>query len=628
MENDLSISKNEQMDYVTLLDSIIHFHQRIKDHDTKTLALFEDAFDIKQLNEIRATLVHNKGMLQDHLLEHERLSLMRLEALIDITDYEIKNIQDYLDYALDHALLLSQSKIGYIYFYDEKTEVFELNTWSKDVMAECKVIEKQTTYELDKTGLWGEVVRQRKTIIVNDYEQENHFKKGTPTGHVALKKYLSIPLFVDNRIVGVLGVANKEADYTTEDAKQLGLMMSSVWKKVDIFNKNLEIIEAKEQAEKANKAKSEFLANVSHEIRTPMNAIIGFAEIMDMKLKDPAYKKYLNAIQSSSKTLLNLINDVLDLSKIEAGKMTLVKGPVIIRSAIDELNNMFEHKCQNKGIQFITKVSEEVADEIIIDELRFMQILLNLINNAYKFTKEGYILVTVNAVNHQGYCTMNIEVKDTGIGIAPDKQDVIFESFVQNKENTDHFYGGTGLGLCISKRLVELMDGEISVESSLGHGTTFRITLPYVALPPKSSIKHIQSNDNYLVRFVPATVLIVDDVPDNRELLREQMDIVGLNVIEAKNGAEAFEMAVMHNPDIIFMDIRMPVMDGYEATNKIKRDDRSHEIPVIACTASALITSEEALLSYGFSGLLRKPFTLKETVTELKRYLAVMEDVF
>ncbi len=401
----------------------------------------------------------------------------RLESLFKISQYQTNSIQELLDFALNEAIILTNSKIGYIYFYNEGDKHFVLNTWSKDVMQECKVMNPQTIYELDKTGCWGEAVRQRKPIIINDYQADSPYKKGVPEGHVKLDKFLTIPVFSGDKIVAVAGVANKESDYDNSDVRQLTLLMDSVWKISEriLLIKDLTI--AKEKAEESDRLKSAFLANMSHEIRTPMNGILGFAELLkDPELSGEEQMDYIRIIEKSGIHMLKIINDIVDISKIEAGLMKVVIQEFNLNEQIEYIYNFFKPEAEAKGLKLIFKNSLPSKDALLItDKEKVYAILTNLVKNAIKYTNDGSIEFgyTIYADYLEFY------VKDTGIGIPKLRQEAIFERFIQADIDDMNARQGAGLGLAIAKSYTEMLGGKIRVDSDEGKGSSFYFTIPF-----------------------------------------------------------------------------------------------------------------------------------------------------
>jgi signal transduction histidine kinase/DNA-binding NarL/FixJ family response regulator len=381
--------------------------------------------------------------------------------------------------------------------------------------------------------------------------------------------------------------------------------------------------EAARKARVADSAKSEFLANMSHEIRTPMNAIMGFSEILKDQVKEPKHKEYLDTILSSGKTLLGLINDILDLSKIEAGKMEFQYSSVDPHALFGDITKIFDTKIKSKGLKFITDIDENLPASLLLDEVRIRQMLFNLVGNAVKFTSEGYIELKVKKVFHPDRSKIDLifSVKDTGIGISEEDRKIIFDAFQQSKGQSTKLYGGTGLGLAITKKLVELMNGELTVDSTVGKGSVFTVKIKEVSI---ASLEHSLDEiklESENISFLNQKVLIVDDIQSNRLLLNEILSIYGLAVLEATNGKEAINTIRSQSPDIVLMDLRMPVMDGYEAIKILKGDSRLKNIPIIVLTASAMKTNEEEIKKIGSDSYLRKPISRPELLAELKKYL-------
>ncbi len=387
--------------------------------------------------------------------------------------------------------------------------------------------------------------------------------------------------------------------------------------------------QAKEAAEAANRAKSEFLANMSHEIRTPLNAVIGFSELLASIVSDPKHKSYIESIQTAGESLLKLINDILDLSKIEASKLELSYAPTNLRTLINEVEQIFSQQTLQKNIQFLTDIDPELPIALLLDEIRLRQVLINLVGNAVKFTDKGYIKLTVSIADKKesdNLLDIDIYVEDTGIGILEYDIVHIFEAFRQQAGQSSSKFGGTGLGLTICKRLVEMMDGTISVKSVLGEGSIFAISIRNVTISHEALPAAEEKPGHKTVKFEKATVLVVDDVESNRELLSEVLSKVNLDVLTAVNGMEALAAADTHQPDIILMDIWMPVMDGIEATGQLKINLRTKTIPVIAISAFPTPDQELLVLEKGFDGFISKPFRISRLFSELSKYLQVAKE--
>lgn len=379
--------------------------------------------------------------------------------------------------------------------------------------------------------------------------------------------------------------------------------------------KNLErdLIEAKKIAENAREMEKQFLANMSHEIRNPINGIIGVTNLLfDTKL-DAEQLEYLKTIKYSSDILLSLISGILDLSKLESGKLEITKEPIDIRASVNAIVQTYEFHASSKPIVFKVDIDQEFPDLILGDKVVLNQILLNLLGNAVKFTEKGVIGVTVKLLKStldDNLIITQIEVRDTGIGIKPDKLQTIFESFRQESSETQLKYGGTGLGLSIVKSLVETIEGSVSVKSELGKGSCFTVELPFSRMDEQKgqAAQHDMLDHTELEM---KRMLIVEDNPVNQIYLSGLLKKWGVLFEVANNGLEALDFIRKYKYDLILMDIRMPEMDGYETTIRIRADKKNpnNNVPIIALTASALVDEKAKALSVGMNYHLTKPFT-------------------
>ena len=401
-----------------------------------------------------------------------------------------------------------------------------------------------------------------------------------------------------------------------------------------------EIIDALERAENADKAKSNFLANMSHEIRTPMNAIYGMAEFIMRDSTDEMARNNAAMIKSASKSLIAIINDILDFSKIESGRMELVEDPYSFKSMINDVTAMISVRMQDKDVKLLTDISPDIPDRLFGDEVRVKQILVNILNNAVKFTQHGSIKLSIrhekitayqsdrDDFDHNEKCRLLVSVQDTGIGIKESDLEKIFDNFTQVDTRRNRSIEGTGLGLAICRRLIDMMNGTLDVHSEYGKGSTFSFTveshvLDWAGIGDLSNNIADARNKIFSVDFQApdARILVVDDNDMNIKVAKGVFRPYGIEPECATSGAKAIELVRKNRYDIIFMDHMMPVMDGAQAMEKIRHlDDRQDSI-IIALTANAISGAEENYRQMGFSGFLAKPIEPAEMDTILKNFL-------
>ncbi|AFZ20444.1 response regulator [Allocoleopsis franciscana] len=403
-----------------------------------------------------------------------------------------------------------------------------------------------------------------------------------------------------------------------------------------IAERTLEFQQAKEAAEHANRAKSEFLSKMSHELRTPLNAILGFTQVITRdKALNPVHQEHLAVIKRSGEHLLSLINDVLEMSKIEAGRITLNENTFDLLRLLSSLEEMLQLKAKSKGLQLIFHYAPDLPQYVQSDESKLRQVLINLIGNAIKFTSSGGVALRVGRRQKLEVKIQNreslpksfflyFEVEDTGPGIAADDLDSLFDPFVQTKTGKIS-QEGTGLGLPISKQFVQLMGGTITVSSTLGAGTTFKFDVK-VRPAEAASIQTGESRQR-AIALAPNQptyrLLAVDDRWESRKLLVHLLSPLGFQVREAENGQEAVALWESWQPHLILMDMQMPVMDGYEATQQIKAHLKGQATTIIALTASAFEADRTMILSAGCDDFLRKPFREEVLLEKIATYLGV-----
>jgi len=372
-------------------------------------------------------------------------------------------------------------------------------------------------------------------------------------------------------------------------------------------------------AEETASAKSLFIATISHEIRTPMNIILGTSSLMLNDEPKKEHVRYLQTLKKSGENLLGIINDILDVSKMEAGKLEIEYEPVLLQEIFENILTVMEHSANEKQLQLHYTVDDKINFAFFSDPLRLTQIITNLVSNAIKFTAKGSIHFEAKLKNKN---TFQLIVSDTGIGIPKDKLKTIFAQYEQVRTKVQKKYKGTGLGLAISKKLVELMNGTIIIKSKINQGTSFVISLPFEkAAMQKSTTTELHQKDTVFLKG--KTILITDDIEDNRFVIAETLRFFNKDIIvlEAEDGQQALDLLKNNLVDFVIMDLDMPVMNGFEALSEIRKNKKLKHLKVIASTASLITNGEDEFLEFGFNGYLPKPFDIDNFFLLLEKML-------
>jgi len=591
-------------------------------------------------------------MKEDELIDRKFIELIPEDEHNDVFE-KIKNITpENPTQTYSHKVIYGEANTAYQEWtdygiFDENGNIIEIQSVGRDITAEKKAEEKlklaKEEMEKAKNRYKGLVESQNDLIVRVDTENKftyvndvycRTFGKSREELLGSSFQPLVHPDDLEKTMKAMEGLTKPPYRiYVEQRAKTVDGWRWISWEDNAIRNNEGEIIEiqgvgrditelkiAQKDAEKANKMKSLFLANISHEIRTPLNVIVGFTEILEKEELDPEYKKYLKSIKIASDSLLSLINDILDISKIESDVFEVKNEFINLKETADEVKSLLKEKTTVKGLEFKLELfSENILISFDRDIIR--RILINLINNAVKFTDKGYVKLTLSLENidkQNKSADLKIMVEDTGIGISKEKQEDVFEPFTQIRGSKIK-QKGTGLGLTITRRLVQQLGGSIELESSRDEGSKFTMVFPERDFRKKAAQKKEIKIDNNIGDY---KILVVDDEELNRELLRIKLEKRGIKVAEAENGFEAYKKTIKNNPNLVLMDLKMPEEDGYSGLKRIKKDDKNQQIKIIALSAAATKEEKEKAETAGFDDFITKPITDQKLNNLFSKYIS------
>ena len=410
--------------------------------------------------------------------------------------------------------------------------------------------------------------------------------------------------------------SNEEALRESNDSmKDINDYLKNITDKLEI---------AQKEAVESSRAKSVFLNNISHEMRTPMNAILGYTRQLKSTTEEHKKQEFLGIVENNAEALLMLMNDIIDISRLEVDKVKIQNKPVKLSHFVEQLSWVFKVRAGEKNLEFVADMSEDLPAYVEIDQVRMRQVLYNILGNAVKFTQEGCISFFIGGEISEDDSELNnlfFEIEDTGMGINKDDIERIFKPFEQQKDQ-DETLGGIGLGLSIAQKLTELMGGNIEVIDKKGSGSIFKIILNNVKVAEPPAAKTESEKDN--IDFSKVKIMLVDDDKINKRLMIEYLEMLNVEIIEASNGQECLDILENIMPDIIIMDIRMPVMDGITATKHIKANDKIKHIPVIILSATAVI-DDENLKEEDYECVITKPVHMNDLVSEIRKFLKMQK---
>ena len=529
---------------------------------------------------------------------------------------EAQNIYDVLEICINEFCTYSDFSLGHCYLYDRSAEILQSSgVWSLGAeVAFAPFLEHSKRATFSANGMPGFILQHRKPLWIEDVQQSDLFVRKRAARETGIVTAIGCPILTNGNALGVLEFFNTQRrDPDTTTLHLLQQMAMQLGRAIERFEYQHALEEARRAADAANSAKSDFLANMSHELRTPLNSIIGMANLLLEDRVTPTQRDMLETVNYSSKNLLDIVNDVIDFSKIESGALELESIPFNVQETVSKVVDMLMPIASSKGLSLSLEIENTPVPNVVGDPTRYARIVTNLASNALKYTEAGDVRVTLGFETMGDHAiTLRLSVADTGIGIAQEKLGKIFEKFVQADSSTTRKYGGSGLGLAITKQLVEAMNGTISVTSKEGVGSTFTAIVPF---PTTADVidDHRTQQIQFACGVLPAwqaRILVAEDHPLNQAFMKKLLPSIGITRFTiVENGKLALEAVGRNEADLVFMDCHMPEMNGYEATQAIREAETmtGYRIPIIAMTANALMGERERCIACGMDEYISKP---------------------
>jgi len=591
-------------------------------HEERWFICKANAFSVLEAN---YAVISHENITDRKKVETERIRNQdRLESLVRVAQHVSSNDREFLEFALEEAIELTRSKFGYIYYYNEEAREFVLNSWSKDVMKECSVVDPETCYGLDKTGIWGEVVRQRSAVILNNFQAHHPLKKGYPEGHAPLHRFLSIPVFDNDKIVAVVAVANKEKEYSQTDILQLTLLMDSVWR-IIMRNRSEEeksVLEKQFQQTQKLESLGVLAGGIAHDFNNILAIIIGNCSLI--KMNYTTADEYIPIIEKAAERAAELCRQMLAY----AGKSSFALNYIDLSALVEETVSML--KCAiSQNVVINMNISKDIP-AIKSDTSQLRQVVMNLIINASEAIVEEHGVIHVSLARHEftsGQLNKDhlgsviipghyvcLEITDSGIGMSEETQQRVFEPFYTTK------FSGRGLGMSAVLGIISAHNGALQLTSKPGQGTTFKIYLP---------IHDGERNSEAAFQHVDAawrargTILLVEDEEPVRMVAKTMLKSLGFTVYEASNGKEAIDLFQKYasHISIVVTDLGMPVMDGYTLIRELK--SLKPNLPVVIATGFGDIDVTSRIARTDIAGLVGKPFNFDQLRNVLKSVVCV-----